>query len=63
MTLSIPRIAQQIGTMSMSFPRGMLHDATILVSLCILAFLWSVSFARVAQEPRSLEDAKKHEES
>jgi hypothetical protein len=63
MTLSIPRIAQQIGTMSMSFPRGMLHDATILVSLCILAFLWSVSSARVAQEPRTLQGTKKHEES
>jgi hypothetical protein len=37
LALSIPRIAQQIGTMSISFPRGMLHDATVLISLCVLA--------------------------
>jgi hypothetical protein len=42
--LSIPRIAQQIGTMSISFPGGMLYDMTALVSLCVLASSWLIQF-------------------
>jgi hypothetical protein len=55
LALSIPRIAQQIGTMSISFPRGMLHDATVLVSLCVLASSWLIWFA---PSPESREDAR-----
>jgi hypothetical protein len=63
MALSIPRIAQQIGTMSISFPGGMLDDATILVSLFVLTF-FAVNLVCAGDTGTTKPShTKKHEES
>src|SRR4029450_10886122 len=40
LALSIPRIALQIGTMSTSFPPGLMQDAAVLVGLSVRVPVW-----------------------